>query len=561
MASLVGAVSVLPGAVAAARLGTASNAELPPKPERPQQPLTISNGDTSYRSSNRSSGSLGSSALEALVAAAEEADIPRVESEAWEADHPLTLSPAAPCANQGASQSAVDEEEEGEELQGELPASEAADELLPPAAWGSPPARPAADMQGHAALVTPGADPSAAAAAALARFEQLQQQLQTLQASLPPAPLEEEAVAATETCSIAASQPQSPFAAGAAPQAAGARPELAESPVLVVMHQAESFLAQAQALLHRLHAAAARSPQQSTPLGEQHAWQPPGLPAQQNQAAVPAPLAPAPWQQQPHSTSQWPDACTTSAAAAEPARSSSPTEVQGPAGKGRGAHPAASSQQWQGMAWSAGAPAAPPPAAGVAACWPWEQQQQQQTAAQTPQQDLRNSWQEQQQQPGSPPRGLMWAQPEGSFASTCCQGATPDHYHQSSWHQQRQALQWQHQQQTWQQSQQMQRLSMSERQGGYAQRQAAAAAAAAAAAVQAALPSAPARQQQGSYVQAARLAKVGLPRWFNLQQCCGGCASDCPADTCCANAVLEALPAAGSCCQGGSRAGTAAPAE
>jgi hypothetical protein len=137
MASLVGTLPSQPAgaaaaAAAAAKLGIASSAELPPKPGDPQQLDKLdsgacassswqaascnlgeavserassagstaaesaqanSNGNTTYRSS----GSLGSSALEALVAAAEEADIPRVESEMWEADCPLTLSAAASC--------------------------------------------------------------------------------------------------------------------------------------------------------------------------------------------------------------------------------------------------------------------------------------------------------------------------------------------------------------------------------------------------------------------------------------------------------------------------------
>lgn len=552
MGSFMGTVPALPEATGA-RLGTASSAELPPKPERPQQLLkldsdacasstwqaagfsvgkaaserasstgsaaaenmqTNSNGNTSFRSSNRSSGSLGSSALEALVAAAEEADIPRVESEAWEADSPMSLSAPAACAEQGASQPA-EEEEEGEDTLGDLTASQAADEILTPAAPDSPPDGPAVEMQRHAALATPaglpppGGDLSAAASAALARFEQLQQQLQTLQASLPPALLEEGAAAAAAGSS-AASQPQSPHAAGAAPQTAADPLKVSGSPVLVVMHQAESFLAQAQALLHRLHAAAARDPQQPMPLAPQHApqhaWQPLGLPPRQDQAAIPAPMAPASYQP-PHSTSQRLDAGGGIAVtAAEPALLSSPAEVQGLEGEGPSAHLSALSQQWQGMAWSTGAPAALPPTAFAAAHWPWEQQQQQ-PAAQLPQQDRRNSWQAQQQQSGLPPRGLMWPQPGGSFASTSWQGAASDRHHQPSWHQQRQPLLWQ--QHPWQHlPHSQQRLSVSEQRGGYAQRQQAAAAAA----MQAALPSAPARQQQGSYVQAARLAKVGLPR-------------------------------------------------
>ena len=248
------------------------------------------------------------------------------------------------------------------------------------------------------------------------------------------------------------------------------------------------------------------------------AGQLPELPPRQDQAAIPAPMAPASCQQ-PHSTSQRFDACGIAGTGAEPALLSSPAEVQGLECEGPSAHLAASLHQWPGMPWSAGVPAALPAAAFAAAHWPWEEQQQQ-PAAQLSQQEPRNSGQEQQQQAGSQPHRLMLPQPEGSSALTSWHSAAPNHHHQPSWHQQREPLLWQQQQQPWHRSQQMQRHSVSEQRGGNAQRLQAAAAAAAA--VQAAAPSAPARQQQGSYVQAAQLAKVGACSLIRLAECCSG---------------------------------------
>lgn len=354
-----------------------------------------------------------------------------------------------------------------------------------------------------AAPEEPDSDPSVMAASALARFEHLQAQLQQLHAGLPPSP-------AAEGCSATAAV--SPMLAA---PAARPSPCAAASPVLHVMHQAESFLAQAQALLQRLQVAA--SPQQAPPQPACLQEPPQGPPAKQEQL----PCWPPPQQEVakpaeprlehpdcPEPSWQW-QAASWSAAAAQPAAAQ--------LGSATGAylqwgHPQQQQQQqpapsvlplpqpsWQVQCWQ-GQQQEQEPAPSVLPLpqpsWRTQQQEQEQQLAASVLPLPQPSWQAQQ------PEVPSWEQETAGEASTAYSAAAPQPFVCGTWTQEA----WQQGQQ-WRQ-QQPQRSKLGWAPGGYAQRKQAAAAAA---------PPRPAsahhqpqpQQQQGSYVQVARLAKVG----------------------------------------------------
>ena len=450
-----------------------------------------------------SASSLSSTVVEALAAAAEEGDVPRLESEAGEAEAgPPALHPvSAPAAQQRAAAA--------------LPA-----QSTTPAAAAATPADPQAG------------DPSMAAVAALARFEQLQAQLAQLQAGLPP----------PSAADAAAERPAGPGLSAAllvaSPGAAGP----AASPVQQVMQRAESFLSQAQALLQRLHLAsspvrAAQPASPAPPLQQpaqpplpppvlqqlepapppppqpvlQQPAQPPLSPSlQQLEPAQPPepalPSLPLPQQVAASCQLERPQSCATqtnswAAGGAVLQQDAARSSVQWQqACSATPAYPPACTQAsmaaaaadpallWQAAAWGAGDHAQP---VGAAAdpCLQWHQPALQASLAAAP--AAQHGWQAQQPAPAA--AWLGWEQQQGGHA----------HYHApaselSSWSQgcsppqHRQPPAARHAQQP----------------AGYAQRRQAAAAAAAVPRPASAQSQLAQQARQGSYVQAARLAKV-----------------------------------------------------
>lgn len=225
------------------------------RPALPAENAAVETGSLQRSLTGGSSGScLASSALQALVAAAEAEDVPRMESDAVEARQGSSqLEVAMPTS--ASSSFAVQAGSRLPSAAAEAPPADAAPQQV------QPPSCPPAVMPPNC---SPPADPLADAAAALARFEQLQSQLQQLQAGIPLS-----LTGAGAECSPLPVAPEPP-------PAAAQLPEEASSPVAKVMRQAESFLEQAQQLLQRLHLAAA-SPQRPAPAA---AARPAGQPAE-----------------------------------------------------------------------------------------------------------------------------------------------------------------------------------------------------------------------------------------------------------------------------------------
>lgn len=234
--------------------------------------------------SSCSSGCL--SALDTAAAAAEAGDFPELGPEASrQAPHAQQAVQQLQHKNQEAStefahgpiQQAVPAQQPEllwscgrQRDSGELPSWRPPGEALPPpaAAGDAPPVGvalcgPAQQQEGGSVSCT--------AAAALARFEQLQQQMRRLQAGVPPAM----AAAVRQTAGIPGHSSSHPTRhcstvclgkQAEASQAAGdSGSTAAAGSVQQVMLQAESFLEQAQALLQRLHVAAT-SPQHAAPV-------------------------------------------------------------------------------------------------------------------------------------------------------------------------------------------------------------------------------------------------------------------------------------------------------
>lgn len=393
--------------------------------------------------------SLGSAALDALVAAAEEGDVPRCESDAAEVcpmPPPAAGNPAGPPSCQPPLV--------------HLPRQQPTEQQEQPPAMApgitAIPAVPAVEMEA-----------SAAAAAALARFEQLQAQLQQLQVGLPTAGPPAPSVEAMEGCPSAVILP------GAGPAVVPTA-----SPVMAVMHQAESFLAQAQALLQRLQAAAA-SP---LPPPAQSACCAPPPEVQQS-----LPLQPLVLQASPPA-----------------AQACSPARATGTVSSPKAGVPML--QEWQAPAWRE-----PPTSPDATLHWrsappPLPVQQQQQPLAwQLPPSALpppAEHWQQD--------ASAVWTEPEASYPALQAEtSAAPPH---SAWHvqpQQPSALAWPQQWPSLGQQQLGRPAARSP--AGYAQLHAAVAAAGAGTSRPRSAWQQQA-QQPGGHVQAARLAKVRLAR-------------------------------------------------
>lgn len=413
--------------------------------------------------------SLGSCALEALAAAAEEGDVPRFESEANEAQLQHTAQQAATAVS--AEPSREDADTVAEMVAAGSPLGAAGRRALP-VPDGAPPS-----AASGAAQALHEQDASAAAAAALARFQQLQAQLQQLQAGLP-GPAAGHAAAAAPS-DAAASPVKPPFAAPAA----------AASPVVQIMQQAESFLAEAQALLQRLQVAA-RSPP------------PAGLsPEVAQQACSPAePL------QRASSAAGLSTRPSSGLASGMQPHAAGGGGFMAAADDVRAAAPAASQHWGQAPAWceTLSCDAGPP------AYLQWGQLQQQESM---PSALLPPSWQLEQpgmagQQHECPSTSPWWQQQEAGSLHDQPPPTTiadaPAYRGRGTWEDKEQL--------SWARQAQAARLASKPAAGpagGYAQRQQAAAAAAA-------RPSSaqPPKQQQGSYVRAARQAKVRGHNWL-----------------------------------------------
>ncbi|KAL4422466.1 hypothetical protein ABPG75_008663 [Micractinium tetrahymenae] len=266
------------------------------------------------------------SSLDALAAAAEEEDITQLGSEAWEqaaavedallgqpeqleaagqtdrthGHAELALAPELP--------GAALQQHSGLQQQAGVPTSQS-----PVQAAFKPPAGmagmsvPVPGQQQQQQQQPEGDSVSATAAAALARFEQLQQQLRQLQAGLlPTAGAASPALVGDPGYSggqlARASSTAFPHMQSEADRAAATGGSTAEnSSVQQVMQQAESFLEQAQALLQRLQAAAASPPQLDSQLPrpelQQQEQQPDAAVAHFASAQLPAAVQPD-WQPQ-----------------------------------------------------------------------------------------------------------------------------------------------------------------------------------------------------------------------------------------------------------------------
>ena len=438
------------------------------------------------------------------------ADLPAADS--MHDEHPSSSTCCSQVPLQAAGADAASATPTADSMHDEHPSSSMCCSQVPLRAAGADAASatptPACAAQQAAATLLPTAspeqDPSAAAAAALARFEQLQQQLQQLQAGLPPAPAAPGVAGQWTGSSQASWQP------GAA--TGGTGQPVAASPVQQVMHRAESFLTQASALLQRLLVAASSPP---TLPAAQPAWQQPASPMAQPawQQSAWAAVQPA-WQQPAWAAVQpaW-----QQPAWQPPASQSAVPSEQPPAGQQPQQHlaqqPCTRRTTSEGHSFSAGLAVASPPhtaaAHGSAGQWwqhsrptssasagPWQQAHAVAASPQPP--NLSQCWQpvpyvlphvQQRSPPRAPPlhhynaQSPTWApsmQSEASYAISAQGGS---------------------QRGTWQQQRQRQRL----RPLGYAQRQQVVAAAPMAA-PPAHVPCT--KQEAGSYVQAARQAKV-----------------------------------------------------
>ena len=517
-------------------VGSGEAAAQPSHPTSTAEEAAVTAGSLQRSPTGGSSGSssLASSALQALVAAAEAEDVPRMESEAWEEAceaRPTTSQPEAVGAISASASLAAQDVDQPSSTAGAPPASTAAQLKQPRSnSPALPPASPTAD------------DPLAAAAAALARFEQLQSQLQQLQAGLAVPPLR-------PTADV--SPVQQPLLEATAQPA-----EEAASPVAKVMRQAESFLEQAQQLLQRLNLATA-SPQQQ----QQHAATAPltGEPA----ASSAVQQAEQPMQHSQPQQASGGSSChsvaggsATAAAAAAAAAISAPVSVQSPP------QPELHTAAWQlpGAELPAAAKAEPgcqEGSAGASGCVPWQTlqadvqpgqawpaahplqqhqpawvggqqryqpaaaQQQQHVpweAAQLPQQLQPLTWQAQDQAFYEQP-SQAWLQPEAcnSYAglhaeqsAAYLQPSQDQAGWQGSERQEQQLLAW-GRRQRWEAGHGQRGRQAAWPAGGYAQRRQAAASAAGSrpGSAQQRLPErAGGQMEQGSYLQVARVAKV-----------------------------------------------------
>lgn len=203
---------------------------------------TVPSSRASHDGFSAHSSSCQPSVLEALVAAVEEGDVPRLEDDASDAvtDQPLPQA-AAGCGSVLSNSLAAT---------GSGLSTSRLTVLVEPAES----AVTVEQLTVSSPLPSSDEDSLVAAAAALARFKQLQEQLQLLQAGLPlpvdePAPLDG-----------AASMPPAGTPATSRLGAAVSTPNAyASSPVFAVIRQAESFMVQAQALLQRVKAVTAAS--------------------------------------------------------------------------------------------------------------------------------------------------------------------------------------------------------------------------------------------------------------------------------------------------------------